>query len=171
MLFRSRLKARHEALGPAERRRLLEKQGRAMAGIDLAVVDALGHVQPWDGASAGELLARGPWVIERYFKDERSALREVDGVDWFPTGDVATIDADGFMQITDRGKDMIKSGGEWISSIALEHIALSHPAVHEAAVVAVPHPKWGERPLLVAVRRPGTAPTQIGRASWRERVL
>ena len=156
----ARLKARHEALGPAERRHLLEKQGRAMAGIDLAVVDALGHVQPWDGASAGELLARGPWVIERYFKDERSALREVDGVDWFPTGDVATIDADGFMQITDRGKDMIKSGGEWISSIALEHIALSHPAVHEAAVVAVPHPKWGERPLLVAVRRPGTAPTR-----------
>ena len=156
----ARLKARHEALPPAERRRLLEKQGRAMAGIDLAVVDALGCVQPWDGKSAGELLARGPWVIERYFGDEQSALREVDGVPWLPTGDVATIDADGFVQITDRGKDMIKSGGEWISSIALENIALSHPAVHEAAVVAVPHPKWGERPLLVAVRRPGTAPTR-----------
>jgi fatty-acyl-CoA synthase len=154
------LKARHEALPPAERRRLLEKQGRAMAGIDLALVDALGVVQPWDGKSAGELLARGPWVIERYYRDEQSALREVDGVAWFPTGDVATIDGDGFVQITDRGKDMIKSGGEWISSIALEHIALSHPAVHEAAVVAVPHPKWGERPLLVAVRRPGTAPTR-----------
>jgi len=156
----ARLKARHEALPPAERRRLLEKQGRAMAGIDLALVDALGRVQPWDGRSAGELLARGAWVIERYFGDEQSALREVDGVPWFPTGDVATIDADGFVQITDRGKDMIKSGGEWISSIALENIALSHPAVHEAAVVAVPHPKWGERPLLVAVRRPGTAPTR-----------
>ena len=156
----ARLKARHEALPPAERRRLLEKQGRAMAGSDLALVDALGRVQPWDGRSAGELLARGAWVIERYFGDEQSALREVDGVPWFPTGDVATIDADGFVQITDRGKDMIKSGGEWISSIALENIALSHPAVHEAAVVAVPHPKWGERPLLVAVRRPGTAPTR-----------
>jgi fatty-acyl-CoA synthase len=156
----ARLKARHEALSPAERRRLLEKQGRAMAGIDLALVDALGRVLPWDGKSAGELLARGPWVIERYFRDEQSALREADGLSWFPTGDVATIDGDGFVQITDRGKDMIKSGGEWISSIELENIALSHPAVHEAAVIAVPHPKWGERPLLVAVRRPGTAPTR-----------
>ena len=136
---------------------LKAKQGRSLYGIDMKIVDENGGELPRDGQTSGELRVRGPWVIAAYFKGEGGDPL-VDG--WFPTGDVATIDADGFMQITDRGKDMIKSGGEWISSIALEHIALSHPAVHEAAVVAVPHPKWGERPLLVAVRRPGTAPTR-----------
>ena len=93
------------------------------------------------------MLARGPWVIERYFKEEHSALRN----GWFATGDVATIDADGYIQITDRSKDVIKSGGEWISSIELENIAVAHPAVQEAAVIGVAHPKWDERPLLVVV--------------------
>jgi fatty-acyl-CoA synthase len=96
---------------------------------------------------------RGPWVIRQYFKGEKSPL--VDG--WFPTGDVATIDPDGYMHITDRSKDVIKSGGEWISSIDLENVAMSHPAVLEAAVVAAKHPKWDERPLLVVVKKPGAS--------------
>jgi 3-(methylthio)propionyl---CoA ligase len=94
-------------------------------------------------------MIRGPWVVERYFKEEKSAL--ING--WFPTGDVAHIDADGYMQITDRSKDVIKSGGEWISSIELENIAVSHPGIAEAAVIGVKHPKWSERPLLVAVKK------------------
>ena len=111
---------------------------------------------PWDGAHSGNLVVRGPWVIERYFKQEGSPLVDVDGRGWFPTGDVATIDADAYMQITDRSKDVIKSGGEWISSIDLENIAMAHPAVHEAAAIACAHPKWDERPLLVVVKKPGT---------------
>ncbi|EWS56110.1 Long-chain-fatty-acid--CoA ligase [Methylibium sp. T29] len=113
-------------------------------------------MQPWDGKSSGDLLVRGPWVIDRYFKQTASPLH--DG--WFPTGDVATIDADGYMQITDRSKDVIKSGGEWISSIELENIAMAHPGVHEAAVVAAFHPKWDERPLLVVVPKPGVELTR-----------
>ena len=152
----SKLKAKHRHLPQAERQRLLQKQGRVPFGIDMAIVDADGHSLPWDGASPGNLVVRGPWVVDRYFRHERSALVSIDGQgEWFPTGDVATIDADGFMQITDRTKDVIKSGGEWISSIDLENIAMAHPAVHEAAAIAVPHPKWDERPLLVVVKKPG----------------
>ena len=104
---------------------------------------------PQDGKAFGDLMVRGPWIVERYFKDEKTAL--VDG--WFPTGDVATIDPDGYMQITDRSKDVIKSGGEWISSIDLENIAVAHPAVMEAGVIGVKHPKWDERPLLIVVKK------------------
>jgi fatty-acyl-CoA synthase len=130
------------------------KQGRVIPGIDMKIVDGEGRELPWDGKSAGDLMVRGWWVASAYFKHPPgSAL--TDG--WFPTGDVATIDADGYMQITDRSKDVIKSGGEWISSIELENIAVGHPAVAEAAVVGVPHPKWGERPLLVAQLKPGAA--------------
>lgn len=132
-------------------RRLLEKQGRVIYGIDMRIVDDAGRELPHDGVAFGELQVRGPWVIDRYFGADASPL--VDG--WFPTGDVATIDADGFLQITDRSKDVIKSGGEWISSIDLENVAIAHPAVAEAACIACAHPKWTERPLLVVVPRPG----------------
>jgi fatty-acyl-CoA synthase len=114
---------------------------------------------PCDGKSSGNLVVRGPWVIDRYYGCEDSPLVEVEGREWFPTGDVATIDAEGFMQITDRSKDVIKSGGEWISSIDLENIAMSHSAVHEAAAIACQHPQWGERPLLLVVKKPGVQVT------------
>jgi 3-(methylthio)propionyl---CoA ligase len=129
------------------------KQGRAVFGVDMKVVDAAGHELPWDGQTAGELLVRGPWVVDRYL-DAGDTSPQVDG--WFPTGDVAHIDAQGFMQITDRAKDVIKSGGEWIGSIDLEHIAMAHPGVAMAACIAARHPKWDERPLLVVVRKPGS---------------
>ena len=151
----SKLRACHRDLPAEQQRHLLEKQGRAIFGIDLAIVGDDGKALPWDGKASGDLLVRGSWVIDRYFGDAGCPLRELDGEMWFPTGDVATIDADGFMQITDRSKDVIKSGGEWISSIELENIAMAHPAVLEAAVIACRHPKWDERPLLVVVRKPG----------------
>ncbi len=130
---------------------LQAKQGRAVCGVEMRLVDANGADLPFDGRSQGELLVRGPWVVERYFNHERPATE--DG--WFRTGDVACIDAEGFMQITDRAKDLIKSGGEWISSIDVENAALEHPAVAMAACIGVPDPKWDERPLLLAVLRPG----------------
>ncbi|GAB7522171.1 3-(methylthio)propionyl-CoA ligase [Paraburkholderia sp. 2C] len=140
-----------EAQRPAaEQRALREKQGRPLFNVDMKIVGDDGRELPWDGVSFGDLHVRGPCVIERYYGADTSPL--IDG--WFPTGDVATLDADGFMHITDRSKDVIKSGGEWISSIDLENIAVAHPAVAEAACVAVAHPHWTERPLLVVVRRP-----------------
>ena len=132
---------------------LLAKQGKSLFGIDLKVVDENGATLPRDGVSQGELMVRGQWVMSRYYKSEQSAL--VDG--WFPTGDIATIDASGRMQIRDRSKDVIKSGGEWISSIDLENTALQHPGVAMAAVIGVRHPKWEERPLLLIVRKPDVA--------------
>ncbi|HEY2023463.1 3-(methylthio)propionyl-CoA ligase [Paraburkholderia sp.] len=132
-----------------ERRKLLEKQGHAMYGVDMKIVGEDGHELPWDGVAFGDLHVRGPWVIDRYFRKDDSPL--VDG--WFPTGDVATIDPDSFLHITDRSKDVIKSGGEWISSIDLENVAIAHPAVAEAACIACAHPRWTERPLLVVVKR------------------
>jgi len=147
-------KEKHRYAEKSAVRAIRAKQGRVIPGIDMKIVDGEGRELPWDGKSAGDLMVRGWWVASAYFKHEPdSALR--DG--WFPTGDVATIDADGYMQITDRSKDVIKSGGEWISSIELENIAVGHPAVAEAAVVGVPHPKWGERPLLVAQLKAGAA--------------
>ncbi|NDY90760.1 3-(methylthio)propionyl-CoA ligase [Ideonella livida] len=154
----SKLKSKHLTLPAEARQRLLEKQGRVIYGIDMAIIDDDGVSLPWDGKSSGNLVVRGGWVIERYLGSQASPLVSVDGQPgWFPTGDVATIDADGFMQITDRSKDVIKSGGEWISSIDLENVAMAHPAVHEAAVIAARHPKWDERPLLVVVRKPGAS--------------
>ena len=125
--------------------------GMTISGIEIKVVDENGHDLPRDGSSQGELMVRGQWIVERYFKADKSAL--VDG--WFPTGDIATIDAHGTMQIRDRTKDVIKTGGEWISSIDLENAAIGHPAVAMAAVIGVKHPKWDERPLLFIVRKPG----------------
>jgi fatty-acyl-CoA synthase len=127
------------------------KQGRAVFGVELRVVDAQGNEQPRDGQSAGELMVRGPWVTAGYFNGMKPVLR--DG--WFPTGDIATIDADGYMQITDRLKDVIKSGGEWISSIDLENAMAGHPAVMMAAVIGARHPKWDERPVMFLVTRAG----------------
>ena len=156
----SRLKAKHGALDGEAQHRLLEKQGTALFGIDIEILDDENRPLPWDGAASGNLVVRGPWVIEQYFKQSGSPLVEVNGAQWFPTGDVATIDADAYMQITDRSKDVIKSGGEWISSIDLENIAMAHPAVHEAAAIAARHPKWDERPLLVIVKKPNAEVTR-----------
>ncbi|MBK4734417.1 fatty-acid--CoA ligase [Noviherbaspirillum sp. DKR-6] len=144
------LQRRHFALSPEEQMAVLVKQGHAPFGVDMKVVDDAGEELPWDGKSPGRLLVKGPWVIDSYFKGEGGNVLE-DG--WFPTGDVATIDADGYMQITDRSKDVIKSGGEWIGSIDIENIAMAHPAVEQAACIGVFHPKWDERPLLVVVPR------------------
>jgi fatty-acyl-CoA synthase len=156
-----KLQSKHLALPRERRQRLLETQGRVIYGVDMAIVDDEGRSLPWDGQAAGNLVVRGPWVLQRYFKSAESPLVAVDGEPgWFPTGDVAAIDADGFMTITDRSKDVIKSGGEWISSIELENIAVAHPAVHEAAVIACRHPKWDERPLLVVVLKPGASATR-----------
>ena len=152
----SKLKAKHLGLPQDAQRRILEKQGKVIYGIDMQITGDDGKALPWDGQASGNLVVRGPWVIQSYFQREESPLQ--DG--WFPTGDVATIDPDGFMQITDRSKDVIKSGGEWISSIDLENIAMAHPAVHEAAAIACRHPKWDERPLLVVVRKPGQTLTR-----------
>jgi len=147
------LTATEAALGASERHAIIAKQGRSVFGIDIKVVDAQGATVPRDGTTQGELMVRGHWILSRYFKAEGSPL--IDG--WFPTGDIATIAADGVMQIRDRTKDVIKTGGEWVSSIDLENAAVAHPAVAMAAVIGVPHPKWGERPLLFVVRKPGLA--------------
>jgi acyl-CoA synthetase (AMP-forming)/AMP-acid ligase II len=139
--------------GEDEWEKINAKQGRALPGVDLKIVGSDDEELPWDGMSAGELMARGHWVADRYFGSDKSSLR--DG--WFPTGDIATIDPDGYMHITDRSKDVIKSGGEWISSIELENIAVSHPDVESAACIGCAHPKWDERPLLVVVKREGAS--------------
>jgi fatty-acyl-CoA synthase len=145
-------KAKHETAGAEERYAVQAKQGRAVFGVDMKTVDPEGKDLPWDGKTAGELLVRGPWIVSEYFKSEGgNPLKN----GWFPTGDVATIDADGYMQITDRSKDVIKSGGEWIGSIEIENIAMAHPAVAMAACIAVKHAKWDERPLLVVQKKPG----------------
>jgi len=146
------LTGKHLHLSEDAKQSILEKQGRAIFGVDLKIVDDDGHELPWDGKTYGNLLVRGPWVIEAYFKNEGGDVLEHG---WFPTGDVAVIDEEGYMQITDRSKDVIKSGGEWIGSIDLENIAVAHPAVLQAACIGVFHPKWDERPLLVVVKKPG----------------
>jgi fatty-acyl-CoA synthase len=151
------LKNAQLALSPEEQLQVRLKQGRAVVGVDMKIVDESGVELPWDGKAYGDLLVRGPWIIASYFKGEGGdPLRyDADGKGWFPTGDVATIDADGFMQITDRSKDVIKSGGEWISSIDVENIAMAHPAVAMAACIGMKHPKWDERPIVVVVKKPG----------------
>jgi acyl-CoA synthetase (AMP-forming)/AMP-acid ligase II len=141
------------ALDPAALLQHRLKQGRILHGIDMKIVNGRGEELPWDGVQFGDLMVRGPWVCSAYYGDEPGSAVDAEG--WFATGDVATIDPDGFMEITDRSKDVIKSGGEWISSITLENIAVSHPAVAEAAVIAALHPKWDERPLLIVVPRQG----------------
>jgi len=158
----SRLQLRHEGADEATQVKVFEKQGHVIYGIDMKIVDDTGNDLPWDGTTYGNLLVRGPWVIREYFKGEGGDPLQPDanGDGWFPTGDVATIDEHGYMQITDRSKDVIKSGGEWISSIDLENLAISHPAIANAAVIGVAHPKWDERPLLIVKLKEGES---IGR--------
>ena len=150
------MKAKHFEMSLEERYAVQSKQGRAVFGVDMKIVGTDGMELPWDGATSGDLLVRGPWVVCDYFRNEGDSPLQLDheGHGWFPTGDVSTIDVDGFMQITDRSKDVIKSGGEWIGSIDLENIAMAHPAVSQAACVAAKHAKWDERPLLIVVRKP-----------------
>jgi acyl-CoA synthetase (AMP-forming)/AMP-acid ligase II len=150
-------KAKHLKQSQEQRYALQNKQGRAIYGVELRIVGEDGTELPWDGKAFGDLQVRGPWIIKSYFKGEGGdPLREDEkGAGWFPTGDVCTIDPDGYIQITDRSKDVIKSGGEWISSIDLENIAIAHPAIAEAAVIGIRHPKWDERPIVVAVKKAG----------------
>ena len=156
------LKNKHLALPESEQMKIRLKQGRAIFGVDMKIVDADGKDLPWDGKSFGDLLVCGPWILREYFKGEGGdpLLADAFGHGWFPTGDVATIDADGYMQITDRSKDVIKSGGEWISSIDVENIAVAHPAVAMAACIGVKHPKWDERPVVVVAKKPGAELTR-----------
>ncbi len=147
------LKNKHLSLPADAQMKIRLKQGRAIYGIDMKIVNDAGQALPHDGKAYGDLLVKGPWVVREYFKQEGPAPL-VEG--WFPTGDVATIDEDGFMQITDRSKDVIKSGGEWISSIEIENIAMSHPAVAMAACIGVRHPKWDERPIVCVVKKSGS---------------
>jgi len=152
------LKKKHLGLSLDDKIELSLKQGRAIYGVDMKIVGDAGKDLPWDGQAFGNLLVRGPWITSGYFKSEGGGV--VDADDWFDTGDVATIDADGYMQITDRSKDVIKSGGEWISSIDVENEAVGCPGIAEAAVIAVSHPKWDERPLLIAVKEPEATVTK-----------
>jgi fatty-acyl-CoA synthase len=158
----STLKAKHLDLPGEQKYAFLNKQGRIVYGVDMKIVDDAGKELPWDGKAFGNLLVRGPWISNGYFKGEGGdpMRKDENGQAWFPTGDVATIDPDGYMQITDRSKDVIKSGGEWISSIDLENAAVAHPAVAEAAVIGIRHPKWDERPLLLVVKKKDTQVTR-----------
>ena len=145
------LQAKHMTMSAEQQESVLIKQGHAIYGVDMKIVNDSGKEIAWDGTTYGNLLVKGPWIISSYFKNEGGDVLE-DG--WFPTGDVATIDPDGYMQITDRSKDVIKSGGEWIGTIDLENVAMSFPGVQQAACIGVFHPKWDERPLLLIVKKP-----------------
>jgi fatty-acyl-CoA synthase len=149
---------KHRGCTLDERLDLQGKQGRPVYGVELKITDDEGNRLPHDGQAYGHLMVRGPWITGGYFKGEGGEVLDSEG--FFDTGDVATIDPDGYMQITDRAKDVIKSGGEWISSIDLENAAMGHPAVAEAAVIGIAHPKWQERPLLVVVKKAGQEATR-----------
>jgi len=151
------LKNKHLTMAAEEQMKIRLKQGRAIYGVDMKIASDDGEELPWDGKTPGNLYVKGPWVVREYFKGEGGDPL-VDG--WFPTGDVASIDPDGYMQITDRSKDVIKSGGEWISSIEVENIAVSHPAVAMAACIGMKHPKWDERPVVAVVKKPGAEVTR-----------
>jgi fatty-acyl-CoA synthase len=151
------LKNKHLSQSDEDKMKIRLKQGRSIFGVDMKIVGEDGRELPWDGKTYGDLMVKGPWVVQDYYKSEKGSPL-VDG--WFPTGDVATIDADGFMQITDRSKDVIKSGGEWISSIDIENIAMGHPAVAMAACIGMRHPKWDERPIVAVMKKPGAEVTR-----------
>ena len=148
-----------DALPPEEKAKTRMKQGRPVFGIDLKIIDEEGNELPRDGEAVGHLLVKGNWVVHTYFGADKPAVNE-DG--WFDTGDMATIDRFGYMEIVDRSKDLIKSGGEWISSVDMENLAMGHPEVLMAAAIALPHKKWGERPLLVVIPKEGQNPTKEG---------
>lgn len=158
------LKAGMENLSQDEIYKIQAKAGRSIFGVELKIVDADENELPWDGESCGALRVRGPWICSDYFKLDGAAGAHIDG--WLETGDVANIDKDGFLVITDRTKDVIKSGGEWISSIEIENVAIGHPAVAEAAVISVAHPKWTERPLLIVKKMPGEEVTKEVLLAW-----
>ena len=149
------IKGKHRDLPIAEKIAIKAMQGRPMYGVEMKIVDAEGRRLPHDGVSAGELLVRGPWIVSGYFNDDEATAAALNAEGWFRTGDMCAIDPDGYLRITDRAKDVIKSGGEWISSIEIENAAVGHPAVAEAAVIGVAHSKWQERPLLIVVRKSG----------------
>ncbi|HEX7968589.1 MAG TPA: AMP-binding protein, partial [Stellaceae bacterium] len=153
-------KAKFLSRSKAEQLARKAMQGFPLYGVDMKVAGPDGKPQPHDGKSSGELYVRGPWIVSGYFNDEEATVAAFDEEGWFRTGDVATIDADGYMQIVDRSKDVIKSGGEWISSIDVENAAMGHPDIAEAAVIGVAHPKWDERPLLIVVAKPGRQPVK-----------
>jgi len=152
------LMAKHADLDEPGRLAIRSKQGRPLFGVDMKIVDDQGRELPHDGKSVGELLVRGPWIVSAYFEDEEATAAAMEPQGWFHTGDVASIDPDGYLQLTDRRKDIIKSGGEWISSIDLENAAIAHADVGEAAAIAIPHAKWGERPLLIVTPNPSNPP-------------
>jgi fatty-acyl-CoA synthase len=145
-------------MGPEAKLDAQCKQGRAVFGVEMKIVDEAGADLPRDGVAFGRLMVRGPWTVDQYFKGDGGQVLDADG--WFDTGDVATLDAMSYMHIVDRSKDVIKSGGEWISSIELENAAVGCPGIAEAAVIGVAHPKWDERPLLVVVRKPDASVTK-----------
>ena len=155
------LKGKHAGLDGAARLAVRSKQGRPGFGVEMKIIGDDGGELPHDGNSAGELLVRGPWVISSYFEDAEATAAALEPDGWFHTGDVAAIDPDGFVQLTDRRKDIIKSGGEWISSIEIENAVMAHGDVGEAAAIAIPHPKWGERPLLIVTPRLGMPTGQL----------
>jgi acyl-CoA synthetase (AMP-forming)/AMP-acid ligase II len=131
------------------------RAGRCLFGVEIRIVDDDGTPLPFDGIAQGEIHVRGPWIAAGYFEDDEATARGITSDGWLRTGDIATIDADGYVTIRDRSKDVIKSGGEWISSIDLENVAVAHPAVAEAAAIGVPHPTWSERPILYVVPKHG----------------
>jgi fatty-acyl-CoA synthase len=143
-----------------ERASLSAKAGRRMFGVDLKIVDAEGRRAPADGATTGELFVRGPAIVSGYYNNEAASRKQIDAEGWFATGDVAKLSADGWLVIVDRTKDLVKSGGEWISSIDVENAALGVKGIANCAVIGIPHPKWNERPLLVVVKAPGVEPTK-----------
>ncbi|RZI95413.1 MAG: long-chain-fatty-acid--CoA ligase [Variovorax sp.] len=149
----AKLLPKHAALSAEAQTQVKLKQGRGVWGVDLKIVDDNGRVQPWDGKAFGHLYVRGPWIASGYYRGEGGSPLDDEG--YFRTGDVATIDPDGYLQLVDRAKDVIKSGGEWISSIDVENAAMGHPAVAEAAIIGVAHPTWQERPLMLVVKRAG----------------
>lgn len=159
------LKPEMQKLSREEQFAIREKQGRALYGVEMKIVDDENNELPWDGQSTGLLKVRGPFICSDYYNTGvPSDVHDGDG--WFSTGDVGSIDAEGYLQITDRSKDVIKSGGEWISSIDLENTAVGHPDVAEAAVIGVPHPKWSERPLLIIVRKEGSEVSREAILDW-----
>jgi len=155
----NQLKAKHELLSPEEKTQLRLSQGRPPFGVDLRLASAEKGTDllPRDGQTTGNLQIKGHWIIERYFGKEESALTS-DG--WFDTGDIASLNSDGFLHISDRSKDLIKSGGEWISSVELENLAMCHPEIAMAAVIAASHPKWDERPVVIAMKVPDSQLTE-----------
>jgi fatty-acyl-CoA synthase len=154
------LRPEERKLPPMERAKLSARAGRRMFQVELKIIDEHGNRAPADDATSGELFVRGPMIVSGYFKNPEATRKQIDNEGWFATGDVAKLTPEGWLVIVDRTKDLVKSGGEWISSIDVENAALACKGIANCAVIGVPHPKWHERPLLVAVKAPGAEPTK-----------